>query len=879
MRWLQGWLGRSDRDLLEEIQLHIDTETQCNIERGMSPTVARQAAEKKFGNTAVLRESVREARPLFWLDTLVRDFRHALRQARRNPLLSIVLLVVLTFGIGFCSTVFTVLDAEVLSPKVDKSPEAFVKIVTAHARGGAATFEPGPSSLRDYLAFQESATGIATLAGYRRIAASLDDENAPPVGVLLVTCNFFSVFGPDVPKLGRLLGTQECGGSGSDSVVVLSEEVWNDRFSRDPEIIGRTIHVNQQPLTVAGIVPARFAGRRSRDIQLWVPYTMQPSLASGSRGDTFRNYLRDTDTPWLEIEGLLNPNYGIQELQAVLQVVANRRDQQASPRVTRLFVTNGSVFSDPYRRSRIYLPTVIVLGALALVLLVVCTNASLLLLARAASRQREIAIRLSLGASRTRLLRMLLSESLLLAALAACFSAWIAGWAPDALRTAITGEPANFTLRPDWTSYGFLMATAAAAGVLAGLSPALESLRTDLGESLKSSTGIVTVAASRINARTALVFLQVLLCTVVLVLVGTMSLANLTLRADSGFDAAGILSAQVPKSASSMGAHSISAQRMLASRLSATPGIRSVSFVADVVQSDLEGVTRYDAPSHSPIYTTVRLVAPGYLETIGLPPIMGRSFTESDWTGNSRSMAVASEGLVRSLWPGQSPVGKLLRDSSGAVHEIVSAVRDLPRNYFNGTATQLYILDAQAACKGEMVVRFNGDAGPAIATVRTALRELRSDLMLNPNSLEEQAQKADSKFRSLVNLVWGIGVITVLLAIIGLYGTVSFSMDQRMKEMGIRSALGASVPDLLWLAVQSSMRPVAVGMVAGIPVALGATAAFSRVLGGSAAGFDGFSVIVYALVLAFLAASSFFAILPSAIRGATADAVTTLRVE
>ncbi len=252
------WLGRSDRDIEEEVREHIEMETRENIERGMSPLEAARAAERTFGNASVLRESLRQARPTYWMDTLLQDFRYGVRLLKRSPLLASVIVVTLTFGIGLCSTVFTLLNAELLRAKVDRDPASFLSVLPAYTIDGSHQSEPGLVPFSDYAAYRSGVAELADLAAWDRIPTTLNGDSAA-FNSLLVTCNFFAVYGLQHAKLGRLFRPDECSEPGGAPVAVLSEEIWLNRFGADPGIIGTLIRLNQLTVTVVGITPARFS--------------------------------------------------------------------------------------------------------------------------------------------------------------------------------------------------------------------------------------------------------------------------------------------------------------------------------------------------------------------------------------------------------------------------------------------------------------------------------------------------------------------------------------------------------------------------------------------------------------------------------------------
>jgi len=327
MRRIAAWFRRQDESFQDEIRTHVEMETAENLERGLPSEEARRAAERTFGNVSVLRELIREARSTYWLDTLVQDGRYGLRLLMRTPWLSALIITTLVFGISLSSSVFTLLDAELFRAKVDSDPAKFLRVIAAYSFNESSPGEPGTVPLDDYLAYREGVAPYADLAAWNRVPATLDDDPAV-LGALLVTSNFFAVYGLERAALGRLFRPDECSTPGGAPVAVLSEEVWRNRFSSDPGIIGRVIRLNWQALTVVGVAPARFSGRNSRDTHAWIPYTMQANLRANRRLQRAGppDLFRESGTPWLQVVGRLRASDRSQ-VGAALQLIAGRQDQ------------------------------------------------------------------------------------------------------------------------------------------------------------------------------------------------------------------------------------------------------------------------------------------------------------------------------------------------------------------------------------------------------------------------------------------------------------------------------------------------------------------------------------------------------------------------
>jgi predicted permease len=405
-------------------------------------------------------------------DGLWHDIRYGARSLLRRPVLSGAVAITLLVGIGLNTAVFTVVDGMWFRPRIEKDPGSFVQMLAGYPDGPPGKpGEPWTTSLAGYEAFRQRSHTVTDLAAWRVIQSRVDDEVQLELP-LLVTCNFFSLYGLDHVSQGRLFRADECTQSGAARVVVISEEMWRSRFLSTPAILGARIRLNERPYTIVGVVPMGFSGRL-RGGGIWVPYTMQADFFAG------RNLFAEPETPWLYVEGRLRP--GATRVTAEAELNAIAATLAGKPR---MILTNGSFGQHPALRTMM-LGIVPLLGAtMTLLLLLTCSNVTMLLLARAAARRQEIAVRRALGADRTRLLRMLLTEGLLLASVAGSAAAGLAYGIPAAFRALFWRAP-HYPVKPDGVVFAYLAGITLLAGCLAGLGPALESFRADLSPLLK----------------------------------------------------------------------------------------------------------------------------------------------------------------------------------------------------------------------------------------------------------------------------------------------------------------------------------------------------------------------------------------------------------
>src|SRR5256884_1531736 len=440
------------------------------------------------------------------MQTLWQDLRYAWRSLRRHRVLSVTILATLTLGIGVNAAVFTLINADALRPHVNKDPDSFLRVHAAYTKDPAHPGYPGKVTLEDYLAFDHS-TRSCDLAAFAQFDAQLGQSDPVGVRALLVSSNFFSVYGLDRPLLGRLL--QPADFSAASPVVVLSEELRRNRFGADTQIIGKAVHFNDQPLTIVGVTPMPFAGRISR-ANAWVPYTLQPYLQPDE------NLLKPSDADWLTVVGRLKPGFSRPDAAAELTLVASQQDHLHPKQKTGITVTDGSWFQEPDHHDLALWVIPLIIGTLTLVTLVACANVITLLLSRATARQQEIAVRLALGAGRMRLIRMLLTETLLLAFASGLASFYLVYQLPPVVYRFINAQPADFPLDPDWRVFWYLSGVTLLAGVLSGLTPALMSLKFDVSEALKGRQSLVGRTHGKARLRGLLIGAQVAMSFVLL---------------------------------------------------------------------------------------------------------------------------------------------------------------------------------------------------------------------------------------------------------------------------------------------------------------------------------------------------------------------------
>jgi predicted permease len=873
---------RRRRRLDQEIESHLAEETADNEDRGMDPESARRAALRTFGNVGAAKEKSRELDPLYWLDTLWQDTRFAFRLIARNRWVSLTIVATLTVGIGLNVSMFSLLNASLLRPWVRSEPETFVSVIPQFSGKYPLRFSDSASmSQPDYARYRDSAKSLDSLAAYRLLPITLSGAESGSILGGLVSCNLFDVIRPGPPVLGRYLIRDECTNPIASPVAILSETLWRTRFSGDPGVIGHVIQLNRIPFTVIGVAPGLTLtganGGPTRAGGVWIPYTMLGSV----RPDD--DYFADSHAQWLTVVGRRSRDYSRQQVQEELSMLARQADEDLPGRRTSLVVTDGSLAQDPEMRGKAALIVSVTLGVTTLLLLLACVNVTTLLLSRSAARQREIAVRLSMGAGRVRLLRQLLTESLVLSGLAAAFSFAIALRAPSVLWSALTSSAAPFDLTPDWRVLLYCLGVGVAAGIVAGVSPAIESLRPELSESLKGSSTAVTPGRRRSLVRSVLVAVQIAVSLLLVVQVGLFTRAQRRFFSyDPGFETHQVLSVTLASVTAGFDPPA-SFYEDLAARVRAVPGVVETSYASMAPWSgrnstELSEVDGTPTPATRDFRRDParRLVSPGYFAALTIPLIRGRVFTRDEASSARQPVpAIISEAMARRYWPEQDPVGHHFRLS--VLHEVIGVSRDVQSVAYMQDDGPFYYspLDLHQSKPPSMLVRVSGDPRSPAGALRDIVRQTDPQMASTVVTLASIVERQGESLQPVMISGAIAGVLALLLALTGVYGVVSFSVNQRIREIGIRMALGAQRKDVVLLILRSGAAPVCGGLIAGIGLALAASAGIEALL----FGVNPRDPVMLAAVTLLLLVAAAGAIWIPARRAAALDPLSSLRYE
>jgi predicted permease len=762
---------------------------------------------------------------------LLQDVRYALRGFRRNPVLTGAIVLTLAFGIGMNTGVFSVLAGMVFRARAEKDPASFFQVLPETTEG-ARLFGSTVAEFRQYRARAPQAVQLSAWA----VGGARVNDDARSSLAMLVSCDFFALYGLERAKLGSLFSEQDC--AAPTPIVVLSEEIWRDRFFANPTLPGTAILLNGRPFTVAGIVPARFSGRL-RGPGIWVPYTMQAPFYHGV--DLFN----ENAPAWLTVEGRVRPGGSFAQVRAELEA--------ATPR--RVNLTNGSLIEMPGVRAMALWVTPLITAALGLILLLACTNVTMLMLSRAAARRYEMGVRLALGASRWRLLRMAGTEGVLLALFAGGIAAFVAGLVPAGIEALVPTMP-HYPTQPDWIVFSYLAGITLLAGGIAGLTPAAESLRVNLIGSMKHA---------RWRLRDLLIAAQVAMSMVLLVGAALFVRTEYRLfRTDPGFDARHVMLAQLPPVPFGE----------IERELRALPVVQSVAFADALPYGRPQGVDVRVAGG-AVTAAVVTAISPGFFATLGIPLEGGRELRLDDRRG-----VVVPCSFAERFWKGENPVGRRFETADGAHWQVLGVTPDTDlERHGTGAGPRFYRLAEAAPRARVLLVRFGGDAAEAARDIRSVFRRLALEERELPRTLDADLAELASRFRATVAAALFLGGSAFLLAVIGVYGVIAFAISRRMKEMGIRLALGATRMHIVHAVLASGARPVAAGLVVGAPLALAAALALSRAFRDTPAPIAAWDGYAFAGVAVLLTLAAAVAMLKPAWKASACDPASTLKDE
>jgi predicted permease len=823
---------RRQADLHEEIQSHLEMAVRDRMGRGEVAAQARAAAQREFGNTAVVREVTHDQWGWVSLETLFQDLQFGARMLRKSHGFTTVAVLTLALGIGANTAIFSIVDAVLLRSLPYPDPDQLVLMFDVPLKQPDAL---AAMSYRDFSECREQNRVFSEMAGTAFHDLTLTGAGEPSiVNAADVTPEIFPLLGAK-PLAGRTL-LPEDGKQGAAPVAVVSENLWRSRFGANPELIGQSINLDMRSFTVVGILPASFRypdGFPRQDV--WIPVAQDP---------LFGPLLSQPGVPVLGGVGRLRPGISVEQAQAEMNTLGARFAKEFPAQDSGL-----TIRIEPYHQfvvGKLKSALLILLGAVSIVLLIACANIANLLLSRATSRGREIAVRLALGAGRTRIVRQLLTESVLLGLLGGVTGVLLAAWG---VRILVPFLPSDVTrinsIHVAGSVLAFALLLSLASALAFGLAPALMATPSNLQTNIKEG-GERTGRRGGQRVRTFLAIAEISLAMVLLVAGGLLirSLALVT-SVNPGFDPNHVIEAEVslPQFEYSTPQQWAAFASELLARLHAQPGLRD-SALAAPLPMDRQGEATFEfsivgnppLPPGKSTTADYATVSPGYFRVMRIPLMRGRFFSEED-SPSSPKVAIISETLARRYFSNQDPIGRRMRfgfpPNSNVSREIVGIAGDVrDASLTRKPGPMMYVPFAQAPLwGGEVVVRSSLSASSVAAGIRQATHAIDRYLPVTDiEPLPEAVGKSISQERFQTFLLGSFSAIALVLAAVGIFGVISYSASQRTHEIGIRVALGAQPRDVLRLILGQGAKLALVGLGVGIIAAFLFTRLMSSLL-------------------------------------------------
>jgi len=892
--------GRFDRDLEEEMRLHIELRREQQMADGLDAETARAAAQRRFGNTARMREKSRAAWGWNWLETLVQDAGYGVRAMLRTPAITVVALVSLALGIGANTAIFSFIDAVLLRSLPVKDPQQLVMLGEGN-RGGITFSVPNTDlySYPFYRQFQSKNTVFSDTAAIfsmnHHVHGFVDErEDTELINVKMVSGTYFQTLGVGA-QVGRVLDENDDTGEGDHPVAVISDGFWKRSLGSDPTVLHHTLRLGEKTYTIVGVAPAEFFGTTVGECpDAWAPLSMTDFMPPGWGGH------KDNFSESLHLFGRLKP--GVTAAQATAQVNVLFRQILTGFSDAKLTQEKMAALAHAHvpltsmerglsgLRMTYSKPLKVLMITVGLVLLIACANIANLLLARSTARARELALRQALGAQRLRIARQLLTESLVLALAGGALGIGFAAVANRVLLRMISNGretiPLNVSLNLNLLA--FTTAVTVLTALLFGTLPALRATRLDLTTSLKSGQA-GTAAGGRARAAKVLVIGQVAF-SLLLMMAACLFLRTLNnlSRVDVGFNKENILRLDIDSSALGLKGDDPRANALfheIEERVSALPGVKAASFSAFTFnEGSWNGwVVAPGMPVSEKIDVNHNVIGNSYFRVMQIPLIAGRAFGPQD-TATSQKVVIIGERMARHLFPNEPAVGRTILNGVPGERNppdqelVVGVARDV--KFRDLTAPDLYIdylpYNQSGWGFGDFEVRYAGDFGAVAKEVQEAIHAVNRNLPIsNVTTMDAQVARSYTDQRMVAELSAFFGLVAVFLSCIGLYGLMSYMVSRRTSEIGIRMALGASREEVSWRVMREVMAWVVAGIALGLPVTLEGGRLVQKMLYGMS-GTDPLSLTIACVVLA--AAGIFAGYLPAR-RAARVDPMVALRCE
>jgi predicted permease len=826
---------RLEDDLHEELRSHLEMAVELNLHKGMSAEDARREALRSFGGVEQTKENYRDQRGLPMIETTLQDLRFGFRLLRRSPGFSALAILCLTLGIGANAAVFSWIEGILFRPYPAVTHQEQLLALAGTARG-----ESGHTAISwpDFADLQRNCTLFDAFFVSKIMGTTLSiGDRAEVTTGSIVSANYFDAIGVH-PILGRGFEPGEDLGRNAHPVTVISYQLWKGRFKGDPQIVGKTQRLNGVLHTIVGVMPEGFYGTFvGWAMQFWVPASMEETFEGGGYK------LEDRGARWIEAYVRLKPDVTQAQAQQEISAVATRLAVDYPETNRGRGIKLWPLWQTPFNNARTLLPTLeIMLPVVVFVLLIACANVGNLLLVRSFARRHEMTVRLAIGASRSRLLKQLLTEGLILSAFGAAGGLLVAYWCRHALVLlfpARGGVAMHLPGEIDWRVLALSAGVCLIATLLLGLVPAMQTGKIDLADALKADSAGVVGGGGRAWVRSGLVVMQVSLSFVLLVGAGLLLQSLQKIRNSSpGFSTHGVLDTAVLLVSAGYDAQRAQTfQDELLNRVKALPGVESAAFARMTplsygsFSSSPIAVDGYQPPPEEQPTVEYNEVGPDYFTTMGIPLVSGREFTRAD-DEKAALVAVVNETMAARYWRGRNPIGERVQVKGRWMQVIgvakdskYQSVRETPKPFFYVPQRQNFTVGA------DLYIRTPLSPETMAAALTREVHALDANLALyEVITLQEQLDRSTSPQQVAVTLVGTLGGLALLLAIIGLYAVMSYAVSQSTRELGLRMALGADATNLLRLVFSRGLALTAGGVALGAAVALGMTRLLGNLL-------------------------------------------------